>query len=825
MNDSNKSERCVDDCSKKSEKVEGSFVIDASTKPTPKPQLISHSINIEKPMDGMSIKSLIKREKAWKKFAIKQYSKQPTFMKNGKERFDALVEYDPLRNQITWDHQPLPGTSCWKSNCHYQEKLGQIVLVLMVKNESKIIERLLGSLIDDIDGFIILDTGSTDNTQQLMWDFLVTKHKKRGAIYTSPFWDFSSCRTITVQLAYNRGDFLALMDADYKLVKMSESGEEIKNNDSEKDKDKNQDNNESSKTNKSNQEWRTKLPSLNPKTNGALWLMLETVGDLAYSRPHIVSGYTRWHYACRTHEHLSKSRHDTNPHPMEQRQFNFLKIDHVGDGGSKADKLPRDVVLLLMDLIDNPKSERAYFYLGNSLKQLHMFDWALRSYKSAMNLCGWREEMYCSAKSVMECLDDLHGLQMIDAHERKLMMVLHGITQDPVRLELLAEYLKRNRSGYTRRILTKDDWQKKHTHIGSLLCAFFAHNVYPVDEKLFVQRWDHDFGFWQEVSIVTYQCPQYFELGVFAVQKMLNHPEFSKQTKEFQKQVLEHQSLFDEKLDKWRKEGILVTKAIRAALITAGHKLFAQSKFTQAYSFYEACLHTVVHRSQVPHNILTTIDEAQNKIEILKQCESIKSETFHKFHRLTAWKNAQILSPVVTERDHDCALACFQMAKCQEQMTENNHWNKMQCAFLYADALKFVPLYPLATAALYQLSIMMPSCFTRCVLYLLRLVSASSATHLALPLARTLGTAVQVVNVDESVMTQVVQYGVSDNNEIGCGGARVAGSKSIVLIQKNQNINFSKNEQDKRKDEKEVFKSTVGKRFQPLFFRAHVSLF
>ena len=53
----------------------------------------------------------------------------------------------------------------------------KLCLNMIVKNESKIITRLLDSVIDIIDCYCICDTGSTDNTVQLITDYFLAHGK------------------------------------------------------------------------------------------------------------------------------------------------------------------------------------------------------------------------------------------------------------------------------------------------------------------------------------------------------------------------------------------------------------------------------------------------------------------------------------------------------------------------------------------------------------------------------------------------------------------------------------------------------------------------
>jgi nitrite reductase/ring-hydroxylating ferredoxin subunit len=60
---------------------------------------------------------------------------------------------------------------------------------MIVKNESRVICRLLESVITIVDGYCICDTGSTDNTIELTYRIFQTA-KYEGKIIQEPFRDF-----------------------------------------------------------------------------------------------------------------------------------------------------------------------------------------------------------------------------------------------------------------------------------------------------------------------------------------------------------------------------------------------------------------------------------------------------------------------------------------------------------------------------------------------------------------------------------------------------------------------------------------------------------
>src|SRR3989338_4665824 len=90
-----------------------------------------------------------------------------------------------------------------------------ICLNMIVRNESPVIQRCLDSVIPLIDYWVIVDTGSTDDTKKI-----IKRHLKNipGELHTRKWKNFGENRTETFTLAKGKGDYILLIDADDTLI-------------------------------------------------------------------------------------------------------------------------------------------------------------------------------------------------------------------------------------------------------------------------------------------------------------------------------------------------------------------------------------------------------------------------------------------------------------------------------------------------------------------------------------------------------------------------------------------------------------------------------
>jgi glycosyltransferase involved in cell wall biosynthesis len=89
-----------------------------------------------------------------------------------------------------------------------------VCLNMIVKDEAQVIEKCLSSVKPLIDYWVIVDTGSSDNTKQIIQKAL---EGIPGELHERPWVNFAHNRNEALELAEDKGDYVLLIDADEVL--------------------------------------------------------------------------------------------------------------------------------------------------------------------------------------------------------------------------------------------------------------------------------------------------------------------------------------------------------------------------------------------------------------------------------------------------------------------------------------------------------------------------------------------------------------------------------------------------------------------------------
>lgn len=231
-------------------------------------------------------------------------------------------------------------------------ELPNIALMMIVKNEAKTLPRLLQSVRSIISSWRIIDTGSTDGTQDLIFS---TLGHLPGELLEEPWTNFGVNRSSLVSKFPEDADFGLLLDAD-----------QIVNVDSPA----------------------SLAADLAAAPEVDTFMIDVRDQKLTYQMPYLVRVGKDYFYVGATHEYLAARQ------PLKRGNLASLWISHVGDGGSKRNKFERDIALLTEGIAAGDDTPRSRFYLGQSYESLNRRAEAIEQYQIVTKRSKWDEEKY-----------------------------------------------------------------------------------------------------------------------------------------------------------------------------------------------------------------------------------------------------------------------------------------------------------------------------------------------------------------------------------------------------------------------------------------------
>lgn len=347
----------------------------------------------------------------------------------------------------------------------------KICLNMIVKNESKIIERLLLSVLPVIDSYCICDTGSTDNTIELIQIFFAANNVP-GKIVNEPFRDFGYNRTYALKQCNNmeNADYVLLLDADM-ILKIT--------------------------------------PDLNiTEWKGSLimdaYMLYQGSDTFFYKNTRLIKNNPETSYWGVTHEYVKLP--PNHSHSMISREIIF--VNDIGDGGSKVDKFERDVKLLLKGLMDEPNNDRYTFYLANSYRDATQYQNAIETYKKRIGLGGWKEEIWHSYYSIGNCYNKLNDMP------NAVYYWLEAYQFMPERIENLYKIVSHYRQ-ISKHVLANTFYELANAATGALVKA---------PDFLFLEKGIYDYKLDYEFTIFGYYCnPRQIDIGAKCM-KVIMHP-------------------------------------------------------------------------------------------------------------------------------------------------------------------------------------------------------------------------------------------------------------------------------------------------------------
>lgn len=318
---------------------------------------------------------------------------------------------------------------------------------MIVKDEAPVILRSLASVKPIIDYWVIVDTGSSDGTQDLISSFL---QDIPGELHERPWVNFAHNRNEALDLAQNKGDYLLFIDADEALSFTNEF-------------------------------------DLTHLDQDCYYFNIK-YNSMTYTRIMLIKNELDWKWEGVLHEYLycpNATRCSILPGVT-----NMIHTD--GHRSADIDKYKKDAALLETALLDDPNNPRYRFYLAQSYKDDGNYEEALINYQKRIELMGWQEEVFWSMYqlALMQELLNYPIDTVIDSYFKAHLY--RNTRAEP--LYQIASLLRRNNrydSGY------------EMARIGLPL--------EKPNDILFINSWTYEWGLLLEFSICAYWIEKYTE--------------------------------------------------------------------------------------------------------------------------------------------------------------------------------------------------------------------------------------------------------------------------------------------------------------------------
>jgi len=228
-----------------------------------------------------------------------------------------------------------------------------LCLNMIVKDEAHVIRRCLESVRPIIDTWVIVDTGSTDGTQDLIREIF---DDLPGELHERPWQDFGHNRSEAINLAAGKADYLFFIDADDSLA----------------------------------------VPEgyVLPELTADAYDLEFHHGSIRYRRTCVVRNDLGWRFEGVLHEYPTCGRTTVPEHLLD------LVIEFGADGNrSRQDQVTKyaaDAAVLEKGLLAEPENERYAFYLAQSYRDSQQLPKALAAYERRAKMGGFDQEVYWS---------------------------------------------------------------------------------------------------------------------------------------------------------------------------------------------------------------------------------------------------------------------------------------------------------------------------------------------------------------------------------------------------------------------------------------------
>lgn len=325
--------------------------------------------------------------------------------------------------------------------------VAKVCLNMIVKDETPVIRRCLESVIPLIDYWVIVDTGSSDGTQDLIREVM---KDIPGELHERPWINFGHNRNEALQLALGKADYFLFIDADEKLL--------IADN--------------------------FKMPPLDKD----FYYIKTQYGGTNYLRVQLIKDSPEWKWVGVVHEVVHSDLLKTSGELVGVTNL----VSTEGNRAKDPKRFHKDAALLEAALKEDPTSTRNMFYLAQSYRDAEENEKAVEAFQKRIAMGGWDEEIFQSLLNIARMQEGMgrDPQAIVDGY-------LKAAAYRPSRAEPLY-YL----ANYYRR---------QGNNVKAYEVASKGITIPQSKDLLFVEKWIHEYGLLLEYSISAYWTDNYLQ--------------------------------------------------------------------------------------------------------------------------------------------------------------------------------------------------------------------------------------------------------------------------------------------------------------------------
>jgi len=344
----------------------------------------------------------------------------------------------------------------------------KLALSMIVKNEAPNIQRCLESVAPFINYYVVCDTGSTDNTKEIVKNFFDSKGIP-GEILDHEWKDFGHNRSLAIEACEGKAQWALMIDADDMIT------------------------------------GNLPVDKFNDELDG--YVVKIQRGEFVWYRAQLFNiGKTKWWYEEPLHEYAI-CRQPMNIQKLEGEYSWDVRTEGCRSRqfGNDIEKYKNDYEILKKYLAEDPKQARKQFYAAQSAFDARMFDVAEQEYIKRTELESWPEEVYFSWLRVGMCRAILEKpIEMITDAMMRAYETKPDRAESLYHLSCIYRKYGRPRNAF-------------------LVASMGLTIPLPQNDILFVDMANYRWGLLDEVATTAFYVGKY-HMGLAACEKLLSEP-------------------------------------------------------------------------------------------------------------------------------------------------------------------------------------------------------------------------------------------------------------------------------------------------------------